>query len=117
MKTFTSESEPEYTHYRKKPLVVQACRIDEPFQVETLEGTMLGKKGDYLIRGVANEVYPCRADIFEQTYELLKGKSIIVSKQFLEIVTENLKLEEKLRKLRLAIQTQLGLSDQEWEQT
>jgi hypothetical protein len=37
--------------------------------VRTLEGDMLASIGDYLIRGVAGEYYPCRADIFEKTYE------------------------------------------------
>lgn len=37
--------------------------------VPTLEGTMLGRQGDMLIRGVQGEWYPCRRDIFLRTYE------------------------------------------------
>ena len=37
--------------------------------VETLEGTMLASPGDWIIRGVQGEHYPCKPDIFEQTYE------------------------------------------------
>lgn len=37
--------------------------------VSTLEGDMRARPGDYIIRGVQNEFYPCAADIFEQTYE------------------------------------------------
>lgn len=37
--------------------------------IETLEGTMTGKPGDFIIRGVQGEFYPCKPDIFEQTYE------------------------------------------------
>ena len=38
-------------------------------EIKTLEGTMIAKTGDYIIRGVNGEIYPCRADIFEKTYE------------------------------------------------
>ena len=39
-------------------------------EINTLEGTMIAKAGDYIIRGVNGEIYPCRADIFEKTYEV-----------------------------------------------
>lgn len=38
--------------------------------IHTLEGTMQANSGDWIIRGVKGEFYPCRADIFEATYEL-----------------------------------------------
>ena len=41
--------------------------------IPTLEGTMIASPGDYIIRGVQGEFYPCRADIFEQTYEPVDG--------------------------------------------
>lgn len=37
--------------------------------INTLEGTMMVNYGDYVIKGVNNEFYPCKPDIFEQTYE------------------------------------------------
>lgn len=37
--------------------------------IATLEGTMLASIGDWVIRGVNNEFYPCKPDIFEKTYE------------------------------------------------
>jgi hypothetical protein len=37
--------------------------------VPTLEGTMVGEKGDWIIQGVASEVYACKPDIFDLTYE------------------------------------------------
>ena len=88
--------------YRKKPLVVEAFKLNdrglveedwfwdavsnntiithhfeleiydpEPAwcEIKTLEGTMIAKAGDYIIRGVNGEIYPCKADIFEKTYE------------------------------------------------
>lgn len=40
-------------------------------QIITLEGTMIASPVDWIIKGVADEFYPCRADIFEVTYEPL----------------------------------------------
>jgi len=37
--------------------------------IETDEGTMRGESNDYLIRGVNGEIYPCKPDVFEKTYE------------------------------------------------
>lgn len=84
--------------YRKKPVVIEAMQF-EPFDgrngrevsewvgdafvgsrshkdgrffqlsIRTLEGTMTALPGDWLIKGVAGEVYPCKPDIFAATYE------------------------------------------------
>ncbi|KGR72894.1 hypothetical protein ACVRWQ_06025 [Streptococcus phocae subsp. salmonis] len=75
--------------YRKKPVEVEAVQwtgknefevsrfvgpgmffndLREPV-IETLEGNMRTSKGDYIIKGVNGEFYPCKPDIFEQTYE------------------------------------------------
>lgn len=40
--------------------------------IPTLEGTMRAMPGDYIIEGVSGEFYPCKPDIFEQTYELVE---------------------------------------------
>ena len=37
--------------------------------IETLEGTMCALEGDYVIKGINGEFYPCKPDIFELTYE------------------------------------------------
>lgn len=85
-------------NYRKKPVVVQAVQwmgnnweaianfhrgdaftmtsIPDgkglaALNVSTLEGVMVAMPGDYIIRGVAGEVYPCKPDIFAKTYELV----------------------------------------------
>jgi len=39
--------------------------------IETLEGTMRASPGDFIIRGIKGEYYPCKPDIFEQTYEVV----------------------------------------------
>ncbi len=43
------------------------------FIVHTLEGNMIGNIGDYLIRGINDEYYPCKPDIFEKSYEEIKN--------------------------------------------
>lgn len=45
--------------------------------LETLEGTMRANKGDYIIQGVKGEIYPCKADIFEMTYEKVEYTATI----------------------------------------
>lgn len=40
--------------------------------IPTLEGVMLGRKNDWIIKGVKGEIYPCKPDIFEATYEAVK---------------------------------------------
>lgn len=40
--------------------------------IETLEGTMVANIGDYIIKGVNGEFYPCKPDIFEKTYEVVE---------------------------------------------
>jgi hypothetical protein len=80
--------------YRKRPVEVQAVqwtgnnmgeiasmftadlkaispmgRSGETLSIRTLEGTMTAQRGDWIIRGVQGEPYPCKPDIFEATYE------------------------------------------------
>lgn len=43
----------------------------EGIHIETLEGTMVANPGDYIIKGVKGEFYPCKPDIFEATYEAI----------------------------------------------
>jgi hypothetical protein len=70
--------------FRKKPVVIEAWQwfskghaptdpsITETSVhcfIETLEGTMTVSPGDWIIKGVKGEFYPCKPDIFEATYE------------------------------------------------
>ena len=70
-KVVTSEPVPGSTwdKYRKKPVVISARQMPVPFKVETLEGWLEGKPGDWLIEGVKGELYPCADDVFQLTYE------------------------------------------------
>ena len=39
-------------------------------EIKTLEGNHIASRGDYIIKGIKNELYPCKPDIFEATYEI-----------------------------------------------
>jgi len=77
--------------YRKKPVVIEAMIWeDNGFEIAafmkqgvqtenkryliipTLEGDMKADLGDYIIKGVRGEFYPCKPDIFLETYELVE---------------------------------------------
>lgn len=58
--------------YRKKPIMIVAKQVEEPCEVETLEGVMKAKAGDYIIRGIKGEEYPCDKEIFHLTYDKVK---------------------------------------------
>lgn len=80
--------------FRKKPVVIEAIQLDfnnkdeikkflgadlgrtvsapghvDAVYIQTLEGTMRADPGDWIIRGVKGELYPCKDDIFKATYD------------------------------------------------
>lgn len=82
--------------FRKKPVVIEAVlwnqnfdeiiafcpeiidmgcdcnpdgQVSWPLQISTPEGDMVANLGDWIIKGVNGEFYPCKPDIFEKTYE------------------------------------------------
>lgn len=89
----------EVMKFRKKPIVIEAVRATEvlsaaggnwsalpewiavaydagdiifgnrEIHINTLEGWIIGSEGDWIIRGIKGELYPCKADIFEATYD------------------------------------------------
>ena len=86
--------------YRKRPVVIEAIKYEsengEPLDfvqdaivdfvnanleidpcgsicIPTLEGVMMASVGDYIIKGVKGEFYPCKPDIFEATYDAVEG--------------------------------------------
>lgn len=69
------DSEPEWARddYRLHYVVVGDDRVISHVLIETLEGTMRAEYGDYIIKGVKGELYPCKPDIFEETYESAWG--------------------------------------------
>ena len=60
--------------FRKKPIIVEAFQYDGPgaIQIPTLEGLMTAQPGDWIITGVKGEKYPCKPDVFAQSYEAVK---------------------------------------------
>ena len=56
-------------YYRKKPIKISAELLTERRVIKTLEGSLVGNIGDYLITGIQGEQYPCKPDIFKATYE------------------------------------------------
>lgn len=89
--------------YVKKPIVIEAVqwtgknqeeilafcnkadffydyKIDElRLTIKTLEGNHIATIGDFIIKGIKGEFYPCKLGIFEQTYEEAKNKSVYIS--------------------------------------
>lgn len=61
----------DFEPYRKTT-ITYAVRIDEPFEVDTLEGIHTGEAGDYLAIGHHGEMYPIDAAVFADTYERAK---------------------------------------------
>lgn len=79
--------------YRKKPVIVEAMQlkkenvkevlkfinsknskrivqeVSDGINIKTLEGVMHAKFGDWIIKGIKGEFYPCKPDIFMKTYE------------------------------------------------
>lgn len=55
--------------FRKKPVIIEAYQTDQTQYIETLEGVHRADPGDWIITGVRGEQYPCKPDIFAETYE------------------------------------------------
>ena len=62
-------TEKQFKKFRKIPVVIEAYQTDVEMEIETQEGTMKANKGDWIIKGVKGELYPCKPDVFEMTYE------------------------------------------------
>ena len=60
--------------FRKKPVIIEAILAQSEWRIPTLDGVMWAKEGDWIIKGVNGEFYPCKPDIFEKTYEALEGE-------------------------------------------
>ena len=67
---FANENLPD-AHAGVITAFLRDCSTIDP--IPTLEGNHLACVGDYIIRGVAGEYYPCKPDIFEKTYEPVEG--------------------------------------------
>lgn len=74
--------------------------------LETLEGTMRANKGDYIIQGVKGEIYPCKADIFEMTYEKVEyiGKNKLSTEMTLDSTNFQENIKNAAKELNLFIE-------------
>lgn len=63
------EQPPEWFEEACAKRIVQCPAKGGGLVIETLEGQMWADVGSYIIKGVGGELYPCRGDIFEETYE------------------------------------------------
>ena len=63
----------------KKLSTVMASDVDVKLIIPTLEGYMKALKGDYIIKGIKGEFYPCKPDIFKQSYNMIKENNGILS--------------------------------------
>ena len=61
---------PTWLDYAIDNYVIFLDDSDEHLKINTLEGIMVADVGDYIIRGVKGEIYPCKPDIFEMSYTL-----------------------------------------------
>lgn len=68
---WTGKNMKEITKLGPKIMALEEDFLDDDITIETLEGKMTAKKGDWIIRGVKGEYYPCKPDIFEATYEAI----------------------------------------------
>lgn len=73
MLKFTQNKMPKMNFKKavKKPIPIKCVQIDEPFEVESMEGVMRGKAGDWLMVGVNGEKYVCDDGIFRKSYDLV----------------------------------------------
>ena len=59
----------EWKKYKPKQCEIEAYITNIPFYIETLEGVMKANVGDYIIKGLLGEKYPCKPEIFKMKYE------------------------------------------------
>lgn len=98
-------------YFRKKQVVIEAVKFEDTpesitaisnlnidsvvavgyleqrppkIRISTLEGEMIAQLGDYIIKGVHGELYPCKPDIFDETYEMCNEPSVMNFGQALE---------------------------------
>lgn len=74
---FNQDDDPpiEFLTAKKKPIAIKCSQISEPFEVETMEGIMTGKAGDWLMIGINGEKYVCDDGIFRKSYEIVMNNN------------------------------------------
>ena len=60
------------TFVGEKLPTIMTSDVDTQLVISTLEGDMKVSKGDYVIKGIKGEFYPCKPDVFEKTYDVVE---------------------------------------------
>ena len=119
--------------YRKKPVIVEAIVwtgnnideikelaknavehiifVDNNLYIETLEGNMNVSIGDYIIKGIAGEFYPCKPDIFKETYETVSmvsdnDRTTVPMSQYIKLENKNKKLRNTVNRLKRELEVE-----------
>ena len=119
--------------YRKKPVIIEAViwtgnNIDEVKElaknaveniifvnnnlyIETLEGRMNVSVGDYIIKGIKEEFYPCKPNIFKETYETVSmvsdnDRTTVSMSEYRKLENKNKKLRNTINRLKRVIEKQ-----------
>lgn len=110
--------------YRKKPVIIEAVKwtgdntldiclfmdktinvdkiagIESKLNIATLEGNMKASRGDYIIKGVNGEFYPCKPDIFDKTYEPAEKEALEVAEAVVSTIN---KMQKQVKRSSLNI--------------
>ena len=119
--------------YRKKPVIVEAViwtgnNIDEikelaknaveniifvnnNLYIETPEGNMNVSVGDYIIKGIKEEFYPCKPDIFKETYETVSmvsdnDKTTVPMSEYRKLENKNKKIRNTINRLKRELEVE-----------
>ena len=119
--------------YRKKPVIVEAVIwtgnnieevkelaknavehiifVDNNLYIETLEGNMNVSIGDYIIKGIAGEFYPCKPDIFKETYETVSmvsdnDRTTVPMSEYRKVENKNKKLRNTINRLKRELEVE-----------
>ena len=119
--------------YRKKPVIVEVVIwtgnnidevkelaknavehiifVDNNLYIETLEGNMNVSIGDYIIKGIAGEFYPCKPDIFKETYETVSmvsdnDKTTVPMSEYRKLENKNKKLRNTINRLKRELEVE-----------
>lgn len=72
---FLSATDPVAFANASEAIINMGCKgrfVGSTLRIKTLEGEMTASPGDWIIKGVNGEFYPCKPDIFEKTYEAVE---------------------------------------------
>lgn len=66
---FTNHSLPDWIWAAFRTQVLKSTNGNDPLIIVTMEGELTVSPNDFIIQGIQGELYPCKPDIFEKTYE------------------------------------------------